>query len=117
MTPEEIVQQQVNAYNSRNIDAFVACHHPDVELFNFSENTPFIVGTTKVHTVYQDIFNNSPNLHTEILHRIVLGNRVIDHERITGRKGVDVLEMVAIYEIADGLIRKAHFMKKNPKAM
>lgn len=113
MSPEAIVQKQVNAYNTRDIDQFAACHHPEVELFNFAETVPFTVGTTKLYAVYQDIFERSPNLNTEILHRIVLGNRVIDHERITGRKGVDLLEMIAIYEIEDGLIRKAHFMRKD----
>jgi len=112
MNSESIIQQQVEAYNDRNISKFVSCHHPQVQLFNFSESVPFAVGLPSVRKIYQVVFDTSPNLNTEILHRIVLDNKVIDHEIVTGRSGVDQLEIVAIYEIEDNLIRKAHFIRK-----
>ena len=43
----------------------------------------------------------------ELVHRAVLDNRVIDHERITGREGGDVLELLMVYEVEDGGIRRA----------
>ena len=54
----------------------------------------------------------SPNLHTEILNRIVMGNTVMDHEIDTGRNGVDKLELVAIYEVEDGKIARAYFKQR-----
>ena len=112
MNSESIVQQQVDAYNSRDISKFLSCHHPQVQLFNFSESVPFAVGLTSIRKIYQAVFDTSPKLHTEILHRIVVDNKVIDHEIVTGRSGVDTLEIIAIYEIEDDLIRKAHFIRK-----
>ena len=112
MLPEEIVQKQLDAYNSRDIEAFVAMHAPDAELYAFSETAPFIKGQEQIRTTYSEIFKTSPTLHSKLIHRIVLGNKVIDHEEITGRKGVGVLEFIAIYEVDDVAITKAHFIRE-----
>ena len=111
MTPEQIVQAQVDAYNSRNISDFINCHAPDIELFSFPENTPYATGRAGLKEIYQDVFENSPDLHAEITNRIVMGNTVIDHEKVTGRKGIDSLIIIAIYEIENGLIAKARFIR------
>jgi len=111
MNPEHIIQQQVEAYNQRDIDAFVACHHPQVELYTFSETQPFATGREKVREIYGDVFEHSPNLHTEVMQRIIIGNRVIDYETVRGRKGIEEMLFVAIYEVEDDMIRKAHFMR------
>ena len=70
MTPEITVQQQVEAYNNRDIDTFCACHHPDVELFEFGNPQPFAVGRDKIRNVYTDIFQSSPKLHSHIITRV-----------------------------------------------
>ena len=112
MNPERIVQQQVDAYNKRNLKVFLDCHAPEIELYSFSENLPYAIGRSALKDIYQDVFENSPNLHAEILNRMVMGNKVIDHEKVTGRKGVEVSEIIAIYEIENGLISKARFIRK-----
>lgn len=112
METEKIIQEQVEAYNRRDITQFVACHHPRVSLYNFGDPEPFVKGRVRVHEVYKEIFDSSPNLHSKVIQRIVMGNKVIDYEEITGRKGIEVLEFIAIYEIEDGLIYKAHFIRK-----
>ena len=112
MNPATLIQKQVEAYNSRDIEIFVACHHPEVELFNFSESTPFATGRDQIRTIYGDVFENSPKLNTEVLNRIVFDNKVIDHEIVTNRKEIAHMELIAIYEIEDEMIRKAHFVRK-----
>ena len=112
MSPESVIQKQVESYNRRNLSDFLNCHHPEVQLYNFSEPVPFAVGIPSVRKIYQTVFDSSPNLHTEILHRMVLNNTVIDHEIVTGRTGVERLEIIAIYEIEDDKIRKAQFIRK-----
>ena len=111
MNPESIVQKQVEAYNNRDLSAFLDCHHPEVQLFNFSESVPFAVGLPSVRKIYKAVFDTSPNLHTEIIHRMVLNNTVIDHEIVTGRSGAERIEIIAIYEIENNLIRKAQFIR------
>lgn len=112
MPSESTIQAQVEAYNSRDIEKFASCHDPEVKLFNFGESTPFCVGRDKLKEIYGDIFDNSPKLNTEVLNRTVMGNTVIDHEIVTGRKGVDRLELVAIYEVENNLIQSAYFKRK-----
>jgi hypothetical protein len=50
-----------------------------------------------------------PNLHAAIVKRIVMGNIVIDHERVTRTfpEGSGALDAVAIYEVENGRIAKA----------
>jgi len=112
MSPETIIQKQVEAYNARNLSDFLDCHHPEIQLFNFSESVPFAVGIPSVRKIYQLVFDTSPNLNAEIVHRMVLNNTVIDHEIVSGRSGVERIEIIAIYEIQDDEIRKAHFIRK-----
>ena len=112
MTPLEAVEKQVEAYNSRNIDEFVACHDEQVELFSLGEKDPFCVGASAVRTRYSAVFENSPNLHTNVVNRISCGHTIIDHEIVTGRVGEPPIEMVAIYEVENGLIKKAYFRRK-----
>ena len=38
---------------------------------------------------YKKLFSDSPNLHCEILNRIVLGNTVIDHEKVSGVRDLE----------------------------
>ena len=112
MNPETIVQKQVEAYNSRDINEFIGCHDLGIKLYNFGESTPYAIGRTKLKEIYGDVFDTSPNLNTKIIKRIVMGNTVIDHEIVTGRKGADLSEIIAIYEVEDDLIVKAYFKRK-----
>lgn len=112
MTPESTIQTQVQGYNTRNIELFASAHAEDVELYNFGEAEPFCVGNAKLREIYGAIFQDSPNLHTEIINRIVMGSTIMDHEIVTGRKGVDKLELVAIYEVENEKIARAYFKRK-----
>jgi hypothetical protein len=105
---EHVVQQQLEAYNARNIDAFMAVFHADIELWTLGSAAPNSVGWEKVKTVYADLFEQSPELHSKVLNRSVIGNKVIDYEQISGRKGVkEDLFLVMVYEVKDGKIWKA----------
>ena len=97
VSPEAVVQAQLVAYNARDIDAFMATFHPDAELFVLGDPSPRAAGRAAVRAIYTELFSHSPELHSTVLHRAVVGNRVVDHERITGRKGADALEIVMVY--------------------
>ncbi len=112
MPPETIVQKQLDTYNARDLTGFLSCYTADVEIFNFGAAAPYMVGIAAVEKVYKDIFDQSPELHAHLENRIVFDNKVIDHEKVTGRKGVDFTEIVAIYEVTDGLISQVTFMRQ-----
>ena len=107
MSPEDIVQRQLEAYNARDLDAFAATYSEDVQLFRMPTREPTTAGKAALREVYRQRFA-SPNLHAQILSRMVLGNKVIDHERIVGIRET-AIEAVAVYEVDAGLIRAVWF--------
>lgn len=107
MTPEQVVQKQLDTYNARDIDGFMSVMSDDVSLYNLGQSTPISSGWTEVKNIYNNLFDKSPRLRSELVNRIVMGNVVIDHEKITGRMGnKDVLELSVIYEVRDEKIHK-----------
>jgi len=107
-SPEAIVQRQLNAYNARNIDAFMDTYSDDVELYDFP-NTMTQKGKENMRKGYEGFFKNVPNLYCKIEKRIVIGNKVIDHEKV--RAGTRTLNAVAVYEVENGKIKKVTFIK------
>jgi uncharacterized protein (TIGR02246 family) len=113
---ERIVQQQLDAYNARNMEAFLATYADDAELFTFPA-TLVTKGKDDMRTRYTPRFADTL-LHCVILKRIVMGDTVIDHERIqvTLPEGPGVMEAIVIYEVSGSTIAKASFIpgKKMP---
>jgi hypothetical protein len=113
LTTEQIVQSNLEAYNNLDLEKFMSWLSEDIELYSFSEMKLVASGKPAIEKLYKDLFTASPNLHSTILKRIVFDNKVIDHERIVGRKGAaDVLEIVMIYEVKDGKIFKMTSIRK-----
>ena len=106
-TPEAIVQRQLNAYNARDIDAFMDTYSDDVELYDFP-NTLTTKGKENMRKGYEGFFKNATNLYCEIEKRMVIGNKVIDHEKV--RAGTSTLRAVAVYEVEKGKIKKVTFI-------
>ena len=113
LSVEQVVQNNLDAYNNRDLEKFLSWFSEDIELYTFSEMKLVAKGKTAIEKLYKELFAESPNLHSTILKRIVFDNKVIDHESIVGRKGVsDVLEIVMIYEVKDGKIFKMTSIRK-----
>ncbi|MCY0967855.1 nuclear transport factor 2 family protein [Chryseobacterium wangxinyae] len=106
---EALVQEQVEGYNARNIDAFLKPYAEDVELYMFP-NQLISKGKEAMRKDYSSMFKDLPELHCEIKNRIVNGNFVIDQESISGMKKGEKVVASAIYEIKDGKISKVYFI-------
>ena len=105
MTAVDVVQRQLDAYNARDLDRFVAEFSDTVTVYRMPATEPAIVGKVSFAEFYATQRFNRPGLHAEIVNRIVLGNKVIDHERISGVQATP-FEMVVIYEVTDNLIQQ-----------
>jgi hypothetical protein len=103
------VVKQLKAYNERNIEAFLACYSPEVEVYGFP-NQLYYKGLENMRKAYEPMFKNTPKLHCNLVNRITLGNKVIDRERVTGIEGRPELHAIAIYEVQDNLIVKVYFI-------
>ncbi len=104
-TPVEIVQENLDFYNQRNLEGFMSSFADSIALYTFGNTEPVAKGKEAIRNLYKYLFDASPKLHSTIIHRSVIGNKVIDHESIIGRKGSELpIELVIIYEVSEDKI-------------
>ncbi|MGY6553310.1 MAG: nuclear transport factor 2 family protein [Wenzhouxiangella sp.] len=109
MNPEDFAQRQLEAYNDRDLERFLAQYTEDVEVYRLPSPEPVLVGKAAFAEHYRTQRFNLPLLHAELVNRMVFGNKVIDHERVTGL-GPAAQEVAAIYEINASGICKVWFL-------
>ena len=104
----KIVDQQLAAYNARDIDAFVATYNDSVEIYS-PDGQLLMKGHTQLRNGYVDFFANTPALHCEILNRMTINNTVIDKEEVTINDTTTIYG-VAIYKVKDDKIQSVSFV-------
>lgn len=111
----EIVQRQLDAYNARDLEAFMRCWADDCRYYAFPDEL-VAEGHAAIRERHRLRFAE-PGLHGRLHQRITAGNLVIDHETVTRSfpEGPGTVEVVAIYEVADGLIARAWFRMGPPQ--
>lgn len=106
---EQIVQKQLDYYNAHDLEKFVELYHDDIEILNLIDNKLMYKGIQTLKERYTERFK-LPKLHAELANRIVIGNKVIDHELVTGIREDEVVKAVAVYEVDDNLIKRVWFI-------
>jgi hypothetical protein len=111
-TPEETVQQLINAYNARDIDGAMDTVADSVRLYQYP-NILLQTGAAWVRANYQDLFSKAPGLHAAITNRAVRGRVVVDHEQVTGLPGRDTpYEAIALYFVnEEGRIQRVDIVE------
>ncbi len=109
------VQKQLDAYNARDIDAFMPWWAEDCEYYEFPDRL-LARGTAEVRERHVARFRE-PNLYGRLLSRITVGNVVVDHETVTRSfpDGPGEVDVIAIYEVENGKIAKAWFKSGPPR--
>jgi hypothetical protein len=109
------VQRQLDAYNAKDIDAFMECWADNCRYYEFPTRL-LAEGATAIRERHIARFKE-PNLFGKLVNRIVVGNVVIDHEIVTRTfpEGSGEVEVVAIYEIAEQKIARAWFKMGQPR--
>ena len=108
MSVDTPVQRQLEAYNARDLDRFVAAYRDDVRVYRAPSGDPILDGKAAFAAHYATHRFNLPDLHADVLSRMVVGNKVVDHERVTGVRP-DAFDAVVVYEVVDGLIAQVWF--------
>ena len=111
-TPLWCAQEQLEAYNSRDIDRFASVYASDVQLIDLATNVAFCEGIEALRTRYGAMFASRPELHCTLTQRMNCPPYIIDEELVTGHTGPDALHAIAIYEVEDGYIKRAWFVKE-----
>ena len=105
-TPEMLVQQQLNAYNAHDLQAFLAPYAEEVELYSFP-NKLELKGKTEMRKAYQFV-TATPQLFCRLVNRIIEGNTIIDQEEVWGF-GDKPITAIAMYVVEGGKITKVYF--------
>ncbi len=106
--PEGPVQRQLDAYNARHLEQFLAQYTDDVQVFRPPAKEPVLSGKPAFGEHYAKNRFNLPNLHARLVSRMVSGHIVVDHEDITGLAETPV-SAVAVYEVVGEQIRTVWF--------
>jgi hypothetical protein len=108
-SPENIVQRQLDAYNAKNLDAWLATYAQDAKQFALGGEL-LAAGHAAIRARTAPRFTE-PNLFAKLLSRTVIGSVVIDHEEVTRTfpEGPGHVVLVCIYQVADGKIQTATF--------
>jgi len=108
--PEAIVQAQLDAYNAHDVDALIAIYADDAQQFQHPA-TLLAQGSAQIRERFASRFA-AAKPHAKLIKRIVAGDMVIDHEIVSSAaaEGPGSIELVAMYQVADGRIAKAWFI-------
>ena len=103
--PLDLVDSQLAAYNERHLERFLENFSEEIEVFRLPDLSPALSGKADFGRFYADNRFNLSGLHADLVNRMAAGNKIIDHERIRGI-GDGPLEVIVIYDVEDGLIRR-----------
>jgi hypothetical protein len=111
MPAADAAQRQLDAYNARDVEAFLAAYAADCTVRSFPAGTLLMDGREAMRDRYATLFADHPDLHCELVHRVEHESFVIDHEHVTGLRAGEVVHAVAVYEVRDGLIANVWFLR------
>jgi hypothetical protein len=111
---EDVVRRQLDAYNARDIEAFMACWAEDARYYEHPAKL-LASGAAEIRARHVTRFQE-PNLFGELIHRMAVGNKVVDQEIVTRTfpDGTGRVEVIAIYEVKDRKIANAWFILGTP---
>ena len=113
-SPEAVVQCQLDAYNARDLDRWLATYAPDATQYEHPA-TLLATGRAEIRARMQARFSE-PSLHARLISRSAMGKVVVDHEVVTRSfpAGPGTVELVCIYSVERGLIQSASFAPGAP---
>ena len=111
MSLADITQASLDAYNAQDLDAYCGFFTPDVVVANVAGEVTS-QGIDAYRARYADAFAKFPKNRADLINRIVLGQTVIDHERVDrGDGSTPLFEVAAIYTFQGDKIARVDFAK------
>jgi len=112
---ERPVQEQLDAYNARDIERFMPWWADDCQYYAFP-STLLADGAAQIRARHVERFKE-PGLHGQLIKRMVVGDMVIDQEvvRRSFPEGPGEVDVVAIYQVEAGKIARAWFKLGEPR--
>ena len=111
MTPRDIAQLQLIAYNNKDLDAFCALFDDQAELIDLPSSQVIAQGMDEIREMYAKRFSE-PNLSCTVHAHSDIGNFAIDRETVYGIADHPV-DVVAMYEVINDKIQRVFFIRQN----
>ena len=110
LSPADLIQAQLDAYNAQDLEAYCAFFADQVIVADLNGQVT-ISGIEAYRAKYAQVFADFPQNKAELLNRMVVGDTVVDHERVVRAPGGQTFEVICIYTLADGKVARADFAK------
>ncbi len=108
---ERVIDRLVVAYNAQDARAFADLFSPDAIHGDLHSETPQH-GRDAIYERYVEVFSTYPENRTEVVHRVVVGPFVVDHEKVQRSKASEPFDVVAIYTLENGLVARVDFVRE-----
>lgn len=110
----EVIRRQLEAYNARDIEAFMEFWALDAEVYAWP-NTLLASGVEAIRSRHTERFKE-PDLFAKLISRVGVGGLVIDREVVTRNfpEGCGTIDVLGIYELEGGKIKRAWFKQGTP---
>lgn len=109
-SPADLAQAQLDAYNNRDLEAFLEPYSDTVKIYNFPNEFRY-QGKETMRNNYGGMFERLKDLNCQLVNRMVSGNTVIDHESVLFNADQPRMEVFAIYKMAYGKIQEVYFIR------
>jgi hypothetical protein len=110
MSRQAVVQGQLDAYNAQDLETFVTFFDEEITISDLNA-APNLTGLDAYRLRHEGLFAQFPENRAELLSRIVVGDTVIDHERVFRSPEATPFEVAAIYSFAGDKIARVDFVK------
>lgn len=104
------VNEQLDAFNVHDLDAFLDCYTTDAVIGSL---TGGVIAETRAQwrDYYTTMFRDEPEINATLLHRIIVGRIVADLELIGGIEG-PARESLVLYQLGEtGYIDRVWFAR------
>jgi hypothetical protein len=111
MTPEDVAQRQLDTFNAHELEPFLECFTDDVLIRDLLDGSVILEGIDAFRRRYEAVFSERPLVRAELVDRIVIGDIVVDRERLTDGDAHAPEDALAIYEVAGDRVRRMWFVE------
>ena len=112
MTPQEVVELQLEAYNAKDAEKFALTYAEDVHVLMMPNLLLAVRGREALRKHYSENVFTKTELRAEVVSRSIVGNKVTEHEVVHGLSEKP-MEFVVVYEVVANLIQAVWFYWPN----
>ncbi len=110
MSERDPVQLQLDAYNGRDLDAFLACYAQNACIRD-GHGEILLEGHAAIRQRYSALFDRHPQLHASLGGRLRAGSWTVDEERVV--HDGESLHLLVAYRAQAGLIQDVVMLRSD----